>query len=173
MRRTAPRRALTRRRRTGLPALLPRHSGAIRAHHRGHRHQVRGWAALKLAERAWAALNARAPRSVVVASGGGLKAWPELVGAIVQTLDSGNLDAADGALDALFKARRAARADSQHCCSRCLSRRCVRKCRTSWTWTFRGCPRARRRCWCRGCWRCLQGAPLRALSVCAPRSATC
>ena len=43
--------------------------------------------------------------SVVVVYGGGLAQWAELVVAIVQALDSGNVDAIDGALDALFKAR--------------------------------------------------------------------
>lgn len=43
--------------------------------------------------------------SVVASAGGGLAAWPELLAALVQALDGGSLDAQEGALDAVFKAR--------------------------------------------------------------------
>ncbi len=49
-----------------------------------------------------AALTPRVRRSFLAAAGS-LGAWPELVASLMQALDSGNVDAADGALDALFK----------------------------------------------------------------------
>jgi hypothetical protein len=80
--------------------------------------------------------NLQTPRSVVVAAGGGLAAWPELVVAVVQALDGSDLDAADGALDALFKARarRNACVRRAHCVGgtqlTLTPRRCARRCRS-------------------------------------------
>ena len=78
------------------------HLGALRAHHRRHRHQV---PCPSLHRRtAYSALT-RSSGASAIAAGGGLKAWPELVVALVQALDSGDVNAADGALDAFYKAR--------------------------------------------------------------------
>ena len=82
------------------------HLGALRAHHRRHRNQVRPRGAASRARPAALSAPPAAGLRSAIAAGGGLKAWPELVVALVQALDSGDVNAADGALDALYKARR-------------------------------------------------------------------
>ena len=84
---------------------------------------------------------------------GSLKAWPELCAVLPSMMDSPNVDASDGALDALFKVRclMVVMQPITAVASPTAMLRFARRMPAAWTTTFRGYRRALRRCWCPGC----------------------